>query len=303
MKIVFLGTGGGFPSKERGVSAVAVRVNGGVALFDCGEGTQRQLMFSPFSYMKIRRIFITHFHGDHFLGTAGLVQSMCLNNRTEPLEIYGPVRTIEFMKAFMKIGYFNQTMPVLYHDLTGGELLEFDHYSVRSLAVDHEIPALAFSLEESERAGLFNPKKAKSLGVKEGPDFRKLQNGKTISVGDEKVRPDMVMGKPRKGRKMVYTGDTRPTDELAPFVAGADVLIHDSTFHSNMAERGLEFGHSTSKHAAELAVEGKVKKLFLTHISNRYSTDPTPLLDEAMEIFPNTEMASDLLEYEVPRKK
>lgn len=301
MKIVFLGTGGGFPSKERGVAALAVRVNGEVILFDCGEGTQRQLMFSSLSYMKIRRIFITHFHGDHFLGTAGLVQSMCLNNRTTGLEIYGPEGTTEFMRMFMKIGYFNQTMPILYHELEGGETLQFPHYSVATLSVDHDVPSLAYALEENERLGRFNPKKAMSLGIQEGPDFRKLQNGKSITVQGKEVHPGMVMGRPRKGRKMVYTGDTRPTEELTSFVRSADVLIHDSTFHSGLTERGLEFGHSTARHAAELALKGEVKKLFLTHISNRYSRDPSPLLEEARAIFENAELAGDFLEYEVLR--
>lgn len=303
MKIVFLGTGGGFPSKERGVASIAVRVNGEIVLFDCGEGTQRQLMRSPFSYMKIHKIFISHFHGDHFLGIAGLVQSMCLNNRETLLDIYGPEGTIRFVNGFLKIGYFNQTMPVICHELEGGETLEFRNYSIRAIAVDHEIPALAFSLEEPERRGSFHPDRAMELGVSEGPDFRRLQNGESIMVDGNEVKPDMVMGKPRRGRKITYTGDTRPIDSLEDLTRGSDVLIHDSTFHSEFEERGLEFGHSTSKHAAELAKRSDVRKLFLTHISNRYSTDPSPLLDEAREIFPETELARDFLEYDVPRRE
>ncbi len=300
MKLVFLGTGGGFPSKERGVAAIAVRVKGEVVLFDCGEGTQRQIMLSPLSYMKIKKIFITHFHGDHFLGVAGLIQSMCLNNRTAPLEIYGPEGTLTFMSSFMKLGYFNQIMPIMYHELVGGEILEFDNYIVKTLAVDHDIPAIAYSLEESLRLGKFNPRKAKSLGIKEGPDFRKLQNGQKIKVGDKEILPEMVMGRPRKGRKMVYTGDTRPVAELMAFVKGADVLIHDSTFHSELEEKCVEFGHSTAKHAADLARKAKVKHLFLSHISNRYSSDPSPLLEEAQAIFKNVDLASDLLVYDIP---
>ena len=301
MKIVFLGTGGGFPSKERGVSSLAVRINGEVILLDCGEGTQRQLMESCLSYMKIKRIFITHFHGDHFLGIGGLIQSMCLNNRTAPLEIYGPEGTIGFMGMFLKLGYFNQTIPVTIHELASGDSLAFTHYSIRVLSMDHDIPALAYLVEEPMRKGKFDPEIAKQLGVKEGPDFRLLQSGKSIEVNGEMITPDLVMGPPRKGRRMIYTGDTRPVSELVDFAKGADVLIHESTFHSDLADRSMEFGHTTAQQAAELAKKANVGKLFLTHISNRYSRDPSPLLDEALEIFPNTEMARDFMDYVIPR--
>jgi len=302
MKIVFLGTGGGFPSKERGVASLAVRIDGEVVLFDCGEGSQRQLMLSILSYMKITRIFITHFHGDHFLGTAGMIQSMCLNNRTRPLEIYGPEGTIHFMTRFLKLGYFNQTMPVTFHEFADREIRDFGSYLVRSIPVDHEIPSMAYSIEEHRKPGKFDPGKAMKLGVKEGPDFRKLQSGQTINVDDTTISPEMVMGPPRKGRRIVYTGDTRPVEGLIEFCTDADVLIHESTFHSDLTERSQEFGHTTAKQAAELARKANVGKLFLTHISNRYSRDPSPLLEEAREIFPDTELARDFLEYDLPRR-
>jgi ribonuclease Z len=227
---------------------------------------------------------------------------MCLNNRTSPLDIYGPEGTIRTITEFLKLGYFNQTMPVTSHELEGGEVLQFPNYSVTVVAADHMVPALSFVLEEPERKGTFNPRKAKELGITEGPEFRRLQNGETIVINGSEVRSDMVMGKPRSGRKIAYTGDTRPVPEFEELVRGADVLIHESTFHSDMEEKSMEFGHTTSRQAAELAARAGVRKLFLTHISNRYSKDPSPLIDEAEEIFPEAELARDFLEYEVPKQ-
>ena len=307
MKIVFLGTGAGFPSKERGVTSIAVRLDREIVLFDCGEGTQRQLMASSLSYMKVGRIFISHFHGDHFLGLAGLVQSMCLNGRQTPLEVYGPDHTIRIVGTFLTLGHFNQTMPVICHELAGGELLSFPGYSVRTLEADHGIPALAFALEESPWRGRFDPAAARELGVSEGPDFRRLQNGEAIEVARKgkhhQVRPEMVMGPPRRGRKITYSGDTRPMEAMAEFARDSDVLIHEATFHSALEDQGMEFGHSTSRQAAELASRAGAARLFLTHLSNRYAKDPSPLLLEARDIFPATELALDLLEYVVPRPK
>ncbi|MCK4614002.1 MAG: ribonuclease Z [Thermoplasmata archaeon] len=299
MKIVFLGTSGGFPSKDRNVSSVAIKLNSEVLLFDCGEGTQRQLMFSSLSYMKVNRIFITHYHGDHFLGVAGLIQSMCLNHRTAPLHIYGPEGTIHFMNSFLKLGYFNQKMPVFHHELEGGEKIDLERYSLRTLQADHDIPTLAYSIEEPEKIGRFDLKKARALGLKEGPDFRRLQSGQSIRGKGRLITPEMVLGPPRKGRKVVYTGDTRPIQELVEFARDADVLIHEATFHSDLTEKSQKFGHSTAKQAAEIAKRAGVKKLFLTHISNRYSKDATPLLNEAKEVFPNTELARDFMEHYV----
>ncbi len=300
MKLVFLGTGSGFPSRERNVSALALQINGEVLLFDCGEGTQRQLMFSSLSFMKVRRIFISHFHGDHFLGVGGLVQSMCLNNRTAPLDIYGPEGALHFIGEFLRLGYFNQTMPVLIHEIGGGESIDFGKYFIRTLTVEHGgIPALAYSLEEPERGGKFLRERAVELGVQPGPDFRRLQQGESVKVGKRIVSPEMVIGPPRRGRKVVYSGDTRPLDAMVDFARDADVLIHEATFHSGLAERAEEFGHSTAKRAAEIAKRANVGKLYLTHFSHRYSEDPTPLLEEAKAVFSDTELARDFLEYDV----
>lgn len=300
MKIVFLGTASGFPSQERNVSSIAIKLNGEVILFDCGEGTQRQLMQSTLSFMKVKRIFITHFHGDHFLGIGGLVQSMCLNNRTKPLHIYGPSGIIHFLGEFLTLGYFKQTMPVLLHEINGGESIELGGYTIRTLSVEHGgIPALAYSLEEPIRRGRFMKKRAMELGVKPGPDFRRLQLGESVRVEERIIRPDMVLGPPRSGRKVVYSGDTLPLEAMVEFSRKADVLIHEATFHSELSQRAREVGHTTSKDAALIAKKAGVKKLYLTHFSNRYTEDPTPLLEEARAIFPETELAVDFLEYEV----
>ena len=210
MKIVFLGTGGSWPSPERNVSAIAVKRNAEVLLFDCGEGTQRQLMHSTVSFMQISKIFITHFHGDHFLGLPGLVQSMSLNDRKTKLEIFGPEGTIELVQTIMALGYYTPSYPVVIQDMMPGDVLEFDEYKVKVAEADHAVPAIMYALEENPRPGKFDKPKALELGIPEGRFFSQLQQGKTIEHDGKTFTPDMVLGPPRPGRKIVYTGDTKP---------------------------------------------------------------------------------------------
>jgi len=295
MEIVFLGTGGGWPSKYRNVPSTAVRLGREVLLFDCGEGTQRQLMFTSVSFMKIDRVFISHFHGDHFLGLAGLIQSMSLNKRSAALEVYGPHEVHYFVDKVLSMGYYNRDFDVNIHQLGPGEKLDMGDYWLETAEAFHHIPALAYAVEEKPRPGRFYPKKAGALGIPENK-FGLLQKGQTIELEDgSTVTPDMVMGPPRAGRRIVYTGDSSPTRGIAELAMDADVLICDSTFAPEHEEKGNDYGHFSSRQAAILAKEAGVGKLVLTHISTRYHEDAGQVLAPAKEIFENTVLAEDFM--------
>ncbi len=298
MKIVFLGTGGSWPSPERNVLSIAVKREKEIILLDCGEGTQRQFMLSPLSFMQTKIILISHFHGDHFLGLPGLIQSMTLNDREDDLKVFGPVGTLNLVKTLLELGYFNPGFRVEVRDLEPGETVDFDAYRISTFRAKHNVPCIGYSIEERDRPGRFDLEKAKQLGIPEGPLYRRLQRGEEVKVDDKVFTPDMVMGPPRKGRKIVYTGDTTPSSEIVEAAKDCDVLIHDATAESSLEEKANKYGHSTAKQAAEIAKECNAKVLFLVHISPRYD-DAAPLLEEAKAEFENTILADDLMEYEV----
>ncbi len=299
MEIVFLGTGGTWPSPQRNVSAIGVRMGSEVLLLDCGEGTQRQLMRSPLSFMKVNKVLITHFHGDHFLGLPGLLQSMHMNEREEPVSVYGPRGIGTLVEQVLRLGYFKAGFPVHAHEMEDGAVAEGDGYAIHAAAAHHNVPALAFRIQEDDRPGRFYLERAKSLGIPEGPLYRKLQRGESVAVGEKTYTPEDVLGPPRKGRSLVYTGDTLPSEALIAFAKDCDVLVHDATVDGSLEERGNEYGHSSSRQAAEVAKRCGARKLFLTHVSPRYE-DTSPLLEDATPIFEHTEVAEDFLEYRVP---
>jgi len=303
LSVIFLGTGGSWPTIKRNVSSLAVKRGSEIILFDCGEGTQRQFQKSNLSYMQISKIFITHFHGDHFLGLPGLIQTMQLNDREKPVYIYGPRGMNKLTSQLLSLGYFRPSYQVISHEVKDGDTIDFDGYTVRALQVDHNVPALAYSLEEDRRPGKFDKPKALKLGVPEGPLFSKLQHGQSVTLANgEKITPDMILGPSRIGRKIVITGDTKPCNKLVGFSKGADVLIHDATFDSELQEIAGEYGHATAYQAAEIAKKAKVEKLFLTHISPRYN-DYLVLENDAKKIFKNSFVARDFQEIEVILKK
>jgi len=293
MDITFLGTGGSVPTTKRNTVSFALRLGPEVLLFDCGEGTQRQLMASSVSFMRISRIFITHHHGDHFLGLPGLIQSMNFYGRTAPLEIYGPGDTASLVSDILGLGVFDLKYEVVGHDLLPGDRVVGEGYAVDAFRAKHTVPSLGYVFQEDNRPGRFDPQKAISLGVREGPDFSRLVQGESVRVGDSSVSPSMVMGAPRKGFRLVYSGDTAPCEELGRAAVGADVLVHEATVSSDLKEKATEFGHSTARDAAELAMEAGAGTLYLVHISGRYE-DPSPLLEEAAGIFSNTVIPNDL---------
>jgi len=303
LNIVFLGTGGSWPTISRNVTSVAVKRNSEVLLFDCGEGTQRQFQKSRLSHMQISKIFITHFHGDHFLGLPGLIQTMQLNDRDRPLYVYGPAGMAKLLQQLLSLGYFSPSYKIVAHEVADGDILDFDEYIIHVLQVKHGIPALAYSLEEKIRPGKFNKPKALKLGIPEGPLFSKLQHGETITLKDgRKIKPEMILGPSRKGRKIVISGDTKPYDKMISFSKDADVLIHDATFDSSLDDIAGHYGHATAFQAAEIAKKANVEKLFLTHISPRY-IDKNVLEDDARKIFKNSFVAKDFQEIEVKLKK
>jgi ribonuclease Z len=303
LSIIFLGTGGSWPTIKRNVTSIAVKRAGEVILFDCGEGTQRQFQKSKLSYMQISKVFITHFHGDHFLGLPGLIQTMQLNDRDIPLYIYGPRGIAKLVTQLLSLGYFKPNYPIISHEINGGDTLDFEEYFIRVLNVKHGVPTVAYALIEKMRPGKFDKPKALKLGIPEGPLFSKLQHGENITLKDgKKITSDMILGPPRKGRKIVISGDTVPTGEMINFAKNADVLVHEATFDSTLEDVSSEYGHTTASEAAEIAKKADVEKLFLTHISPRY-LDGKILEDEARKIFKNTIVPKDFQDIEIKLKK
>lgn len=300
LRITFLGTGGSLPTRNRNPSAIMVNREGELILFDCGEGTQQQMMRAKTGMMSLSSIFVSHFHADHFLGIPGLIQTMSFLGRKEPLTIYGPEGTREFTELFKALGYFNLKYEIRGVKLNPGDIVEGESYVVRALKTEHSIPSLGYALVENPRPGRFNREKAIELGIPPGPLFAKLQRGNSVEVEGRLVRPEEVMGIPRPGRTIVYTGDTRPCEAVLEASRDADLLIHDGSFADEMADWAEESMHSTAGEVAALAKEARVRKLVLTHISSRYTDDVEPILKDSKKFFENVIVAEDLMELEIP---
>ncbi|MGA8664017.1 MAG: ribonuclease Z [Thermoplasmata archaeon] len=297
MRVTFLGTAGSWPTKERSASAIALDTERELILLDCGEGTQRQFFQSSASFMRVRRVFLTHFHGDHFLGLPGLIQSMGLNNRTEPLDVYGPPDAQEMVTRALGMGYYTPRFPVAIHPLQPGESVELDGYTVRTARAVHPVPTIAYRIEEGPKRGRFDGVLARSLGI-QGRGFARLEAGEAVRVDDHVVRPEDVMGPPRPGRSVVYSGDTAPSDDVRRLADRATLLIHEATAAREIEEEANQWGHSSARQAAELARAAGVGTLYLTHFSSRYK-ELEPLESEARIVFPGSNAARDLLDYQV----
>lgn len=297
LHLVFLGTGGATPTVDRGSPATLLARGGERILIDCGEGTQRQLMRSV-GLARIGLILLTHLHGDHYLGLPGLLKTYSLLGREEPLLMFGPSGLYEMLHDAERL-MGRPRFPFLPEEVGEGTILETDDYLLRTARTDHGLPGLAWCLEEKSRPGLFHPERAVELGVEPGPDFGRLQRGEAITTAEgREVKPEEVMDSSRQGRKVVITGDTRPTEPVIELAQGASVLVHDSTFGSSELDRALETGHSTAREAAEVAVAAGVTTLVLTHISSRHSW--RELRDEARAVFPGTLIPRDLDTLMVP---
>ena len=301
MRIIFLGTAGSIPTPKRSLPAILIQRKGEQIMFDCGEAVQRQMIKARAGFHKKMKVFITHMHGDHVLGLPGLLQTMSLLDRGKKLDIYGPQGIKRFLEDIRETVQFVLTFPVEIHEiLETGTVCEEEEYIVEAVWANHVIPNVAYALVEKPRPGRFYPEKAKVLGVPEGPLWSKLQHGHKVKLSDGRIiKPEDVTGPVRTGRKIVYTGDTRPFRGFVKFAANADLLIHDATLNDELGERAEEDGHSTPAQAAINAKRAKVKRLVLTHISARYE-DTNPLLKKARKIFKNTEVAEDFMQIEIP---
>jgi ribonuclease Z len=301
MRVIFLGTAGSVPTSERSLPAVIVKRQNEQIMFDCGEGVQRQMIKAKVGFHKKMKIFISHMHGDHVLGLPGLLQTMALMDRQKQIEIYGPPGTTQFLECLRESLQFGLTFPVEIHEVFGaGIVCKEKGYIVESAESNHVVSSMAYALVEKPRPGKFYPEKAKELGVPEGVLWSKLQHGDKIRLPNGKVvNPFEVVGSRRKGRKIVYTGDTRPFKGFAKIASCADLVIHDSTFDDTLSEKAELDGHSTPSQAGQQAKRAKAKKLVLTHISARYP-DAGLLLEQAKKAFENTVVAEDFMELELP---
>jgi ribonuclease Z len=287
VRVVFLGTGSATPSRERNVAAMAVAFDGRTLLFDCGEGTQHQLMRSDLGMGSLEAVFITHLHGDHLYGLPGLIATLGLNGRERPLPIYGPPGLRRFLTS---LPYLGAPYGVEVHEAS--DRLG-DGYRVMHRLLDHTVPCFGYSFLEDDRPGRFDVDAARALGVPEGPLFGALQHGSPVTLPSGRVvSPSSVVGPTRPGRRVVYCTDTRPCAASVELARGADVLVHEATYGDDMAAEAPPRGHATAADAARIAAAAGVRLLVLTHFSARYR-DVEPLLAEARAIFPNTEAAAD----------
>jgi ribonuclease Z len=300
LKITFLGTGGALPSKERNPASIMVNREGELLLFDCGEGAQQQMMRAKTGLVKISAIFLSHYHGDHILGLPGLLQTMGFFDREEKLEIYGPDGLFEMLEAFEKLGTHKLQYQIIPKILAPGDIVQRDGYTVKAVRADHDRPALGFVLEEESRPGRFNREKAVQLGVEPGPKFAKLHRGEDVTLANGSIIYSKdVVGPNRPGRKISYSGDTRETDVFFYESEGADLVIHEATFTSEMAENAYEYGHSTAKGAAKMAKKYNIRRLILTHLSPRLTDEAESVYEDAKTEFENVTVAEDLMEIEI----
>lgn len=296
MSLAFLGTGGSVPTARRATACLLARVGGDRLLFDCGEGSQRQMQRST-GLVQLDEIYFTHYHADHFLGLPGLLKTYDLQGRERPLRVVGPPGLSSLFRVFRTIlGRLSYEIELV--ELGQGDVVRHRGYEVRSFQVEHLMIAYGYALVEEERPGRFDPERAVSLGVEPGPDFSRLQAGEAVAVNGGRVEPGQVMGDPRRGRKVVISGDTGPCEMTRIAAHQAELLVHDGSFADAELERALETGHSTARQAAELAREAAVSLLALVHVSSRY--DVRSVLAEAREAFPATEAPRDFDLVEIP---
>jgi ribonuclease Z len=299
VKVTFLGTGGSVPTKKRNLPSLAVRTDGGLVMFDCGEGTQKQFLIAKLGFNREMRILISHMHADHILGIPGILHSMSFMGRSRDLEIYGPPGICEFVKCTTETVKFRPMFPIRTVEVHAGTIARTDSYAIKAAWADHSVPCLAYSLTENDKPGRFHPAKARALGVPKGPLWKTLQMGKPVKVGRRTIDASRVVDPPRKGLKITYGVDTRPCEAVIELASGSDLLIHDGMFSSDASERAREYGHSTVVDAAKVAKRSHSRSLALTHFSAIYA-DTSQLLAEAKAIFPRTIVAEDLRSLELP---
>lgn len=310
MIVTFLGTGSGAPTTKRNVSGIGLRFlqAGKWWLFDCGEGTQHQLLRAPMKISQLEKIFITHLHGDHVYGLIGLLASRSLRNgEAAPLDLYGPPGLERYFRAVMEASPVHLQYPLELHTVSEGVIYEDEELIVRCCLAKHRVPSFAYAVEEKERPGAFRVDLARQAGVPAGPLYGALKRGEQVTLPDGRVLDGRAFtGEPQPGRKIVFSGDTEPCQSVRELARGADLLVHEATYAQRDKELALRSGHSTAKEAAQLAREAGVKKLCLTHFSPRYENEDgtftmEDLLAEAQDIFPDTVLAEDFADLPVKR--
>jgi ribonuclease Z len=298
LDLVFLGTAGSMPTAQRAPAAVLVRRGGERLLFDCAEGTQRQLLRSAVGLVDLREIFVTHFHADHVLGLPGMFKTFALRGRELPLDVYGPHGLVDLLRSLKRV-VGKLTYEIRLVELEAGDVVERDGYRLATFRVTHGVRSLGWSLIEAMRPGRFDVVTADSLGVPNGPERGALQRGDQVTLADGRtVTPDQVLGPPRPGRKIVMTGDTAPSEEIVEAAWEADVLVTEATFSEEERARAEETLHQTAAQAAEMARRANVGLLALTHLSSRYFGPE--IAREAREIFPETVVPKDFDVVDVP---
>ena len=300
-EVIPLGTASAVPTRHRHLAALALRRQGQVLLFDCGEGTQFQLLHAGVKRSRIEAVFITHFHGDHVFGLMGLLSTLALLGREHPLLLAGPVGLRAFVDALPGLAHTDLPFPVrlveLPEDTTHAVVLDADAYTVEARPLDHRIFALGYRFEEKPRPGHLDVEAANALGVTDYRHYRRLKAGEAVTLEDGRVvRPEQVVGPPRPGASFAYLTDTRPCEQGVLLAAGADLLYHEATFGDDLADRADETGHSTARQAAEVAQAAGARRLLLGHFSARYR-DVSALVAEARTTFQNTEAAEELKRY------
>jgi ribonuclease Z len=300
--VIFLGTGGSLPTKERGLPAVALRRDGELFLFDCGEGTQRQMMHAGLGFNRPMSIMISHLHGDHVLGLPGLLQTMSSLIRDKPLHLYGPEGISAYLGSLRRTLAFAANFPVRVTELKPDQEVSRNGYNIKTTKAMHDITCLAYAIIENDRPGRFHPEKAKRLGVPEGPLWKKLQIGEEVKLDGKTVTPRQVIEKPRPGLKIVYAIDTRPSDEVKTLAKEADLLMHDGGFAEDRRDKAKEYYHSTAKEAARVAKASHVRRLALVHIS-AVTRDDSVLLKQARTVFKQTLVPKDLMVLSLKRSK
>jgi len=306
--VIPLGTASAVPTGERHLSALAVERKGRILLFDCGEGTQYRLLHADLNRARIDAVFVTHLHGDHCYGLPGLLSTLSLQQRTDPVTLVLPPGGTAMLDAIPGAAPADLSFPVHVTEVGTGLaadlVYETDEFTVTARPLAHRAFAMGFRLEERTRPGRFHPDRARNLGVPEGPAFARLQDGEAVTLENGTVvRPEQVLGPPRPGIALAYVTDTRPCDDGRALADGVDLLYHDATFADALHARAVETGHSTAHEAATVAREAGADRLLLGHLSARYG-DPAPLAAEAQAVFPEAEVAEELRRYVLdPRDK
>ncbi|NMO95965.1 ribonuclease Z [Paenibacillus lemnae] len=309
MELYFLGTNAGIPSLQRNVTSSALRLleeRGTIWLFDCGEGTQHQILRSPLKLSKLEFIFITHLHGDHIFGLPGLLSSRGAQGATTPVTIFGPEGIQSFVETSLELSQSRVNYPLEIKEHRGGLLFEDETFKVEAARLEHRVDSYGYRVTEKDRPGSLDLERLESFGLKPGPLYGRLKRGESVEMQDgQMLHSSDVLMSPKKGRVVTILGDTRPCEQVVPLAADADLLVHEATFMNELEDTAHEYYHSTAGQAAKAASEANARQLLLTHFSSRYKDAEhlQPLLNQARDVFPNTRLAEDFALYPIHRRE